>query len=281
MSASYPTSTKSFTTKVDGPGHTISASHVNDLQDEIVAIENGLRAGLAHDLLFTDATYDIGKSGATRPRDGFFSRNVTIGGALTVGTLTIPTLAQSLLFTDATYDIGASGATRPRDLFLSRLLDLSGAAAGQVKFPAAQNASTDVNTLDDYEEGTFTPTIVGSTSGAATYTAQAGFYTKIGKRVFFNLYVGTATAGTLVGNIRIGGLPFASQNTSFNHAGMVVSYFTGLGSNVVFLSGYTPPNTQYVELYKMAAAAAAVSNVVTADIGSTDFIISGSYQASA
>lgn len=35
------------------------------------------------DVLFTDATYDIGKSGATRPRDGFFSRNVVIGGTLT------------------------------------------------------------------------------------------------------------------------------------------------------------------------------------------------------
>jgi hypothetical protein len=32
------------------------------------------------DLKFTDATYDIGKSGATRPRDGFFSRNLVVGG---------------------------------------------------------------------------------------------------------------------------------------------------------------------------------------------------------
>jgi hypothetical protein len=39
---------------------------------------------LTNDLLFTDATYDIGKSGSTRPRDGFFSRNFTIGGLLTV-----------------------------------------------------------------------------------------------------------------------------------------------------------------------------------------------------
>lgn len=85
MSASYPTSTKSFTTKVDGPGHTISASHVNDLQDEVVAIENGLRAGLQHTLLFTpDATYDLGASGATRPRDGFFGRNVAIAGTAAI-----------------------------------------------------------------------------------------------------------------------------------------------------------------------------------------------------
>lgn len=36
------------------------------------------------DVLFADATYDIGKSGATRPRDGFFSRNVTMGGSATI-----------------------------------------------------------------------------------------------------------------------------------------------------------------------------------------------------
>jgi hypothetical protein len=41
---------------------------------------------LAADLLFTDALYDIGKTGATRPRDGFFSRNLTVGGAATVAT---------------------------------------------------------------------------------------------------------------------------------------------------------------------------------------------------
>jgi hypothetical protein len=38
---------------------------------------------LTGDLLFTDATYDIGKSGATRPRDGFFSRNLTVGNTIT------------------------------------------------------------------------------------------------------------------------------------------------------------------------------------------------------
>lgn len=40
---------------------------------------------LTGDLKFTDATYDIGKSGATRPRDAFFSRNVTVGSLATVG----------------------------------------------------------------------------------------------------------------------------------------------------------------------------------------------------
>src|SRR3989304_71180 len=45
---------------------------------------------LAANLLFVDATYDIGASGATRPRDFFLSRNATIGGTVTsVGLLTV------------------------------------------------------------------------------------------------------------------------------------------------------------------------------------------------
>ena len=55
-----------------------------------------------------------------------------------------------------------------------------------IKFPATQVPSADANTLDDYEEGTWTPVLGGSggTSGQ-TYAAQAGTYTKIGNRLFF------------------------------------------------------------------------------------------------
>lgn len=88
------------------------------------------------DQLFTDALYDIGKTGATRPRDGFFSRNVTIGATLTAVTLAgaLPAASltgnftQDMLFTDALFDIGKSGATRPRDGFFSRNLTVGGQA---------------------------------------------------------------------------------------------------------------------------------------------------------
>ena len=46
MPASYPTSAKTFTTKSDGPGNTIQAAHINDLQLEVTAIEQDLIAGL-------------------------------------------------------------------------------------------------------------------------------------------------------------------------------------------------------------------------------------------
>ena len=46
MPASYPTSAKAFTTKSDGPGNTILAAHINDLQAEVTAVETDLIAGL-------------------------------------------------------------------------------------------------------------------------------------------------------------------------------------------------------------------------------------------
>ena len=49
------------------------------------------------------------------------------------------------------------------------------------------NASS--NLLDDYEEGTFTPTFVFGTGSTWTYSNQAGHYTKIGNTVFFNIFI--------------------------------------------------------------------------------------------
>ncbi len=66
MAASYPTSVKSFTTKVDGAGNTIAAAHINALQDEVVAVEDALENGFTH---------------ALKP---------TVAGAETLGTTPLP-----------------------------------------------------------------------------------------------------------------------------------------------------------------------------------------------
>ncbi len=77
-----------------------------------------------------------------------------------------------------------------------------------ITFPATQSASTNANTLDDYEEGTWTPVIIGTTTaGTGTYTTQTGSYTKIGNQVTLHLTL-TWTAHTGTGNMRISGLPF-------------------------------------------------------------------------
>lgn len=58
-----------------------------------------LTTALSGDLLFTDATYDIGKTGATRPRDGFFSRNLVVGSAITSGLINSQTISSASSFT--------------------------------------------------------------------------------------------------------------------------------------------------------------------------------------
>lgn len=82
------------------------------------------------------------------------------------------------------------------------------ASGSGVTFPATQSASSDANTLDDYEEGTFTPTVIGEVAGTATYSTQVGKYTKIGNVV--NILIDlTWTGGTGSGAfLAVTGLPF-------------------------------------------------------------------------
>jgi hypothetical protein len=91
-----------------------------------------------------------------------------------------------------------------------------------ISFPATQSAQSDANTLDDYEEGTFTPTIVGSTTaGTGTYAVQSGVYTKIGNAVSVTVFlVWSAHTGT--GNMSISGLPFTSGSSRWTALGVRV-----------------------------------------------------------
>ena len=104
-----------------------------------------------------------------------------------------------------------------------------------ITFPATQSASTDVNTLDDYEEGTWTPSIAGTTSaGTASYTVRQGNYNKIGNVVYFSLYIDYGS-GTGTGNTKITGLPFstASTNTVLNSCSAIPRSLSYTGSQII------------------------------------------------
>jgi hypothetical protein len=93
------------------------------------------------------------------------------------------------------------------------LKDASTSATGVgITFPATQSASTDANTLDDYEEGSWTPTITPGTGSLTTYTSS-GTYIKIGKFVFVWFKFGITTAGTASGVANVGSLPFAAASS--------------------------------------------------------------------
>ena len=76
-----------------------------------------------------------------------------------------------------------------------------------ITFPATQVASADANTLDDYEEGTWTPSV----GGTATYSIQLGRYTKIGNIVHVEFML-TSNGGAGASNA-ITGLPFSAGTT--------------------------------------------------------------------
>jgi hypothetical protein len=80
-----------------------------------------------------------------------------------------------------------------------------------ITFPATQSASTSANTLDDYEEGTWTPTVNGFiTNPTMTYLFQTATYTKVGRLVTFELLVRGERVSGGSGRIYIKGLPFTS-----------------------------------------------------------------------
>jgi hypothetical protein len=91
-----------------------------------------------------------------------------------------------------------------------------------IAFPATQSASSDANTLDDYEEGTFTPTLTSGSGSITAYTAK-GRYVKIGKSVTITMSFSITTAGTAGGVGNFNGLPFTTVNAGFgggNRAGV-------------------------------------------------------------
>jgi hypothetical protein len=111
--------------------------------------------------------------------------------------------------------------------YYGTLLNSDGAIpVNGVAFPAAQVASADPNTLDDYEEGTWEPTIIGSsTPGTQTYSEQSGLYTKIGNVCTVQGRVSiTAKDAAMSGNTIIGGLPFAAKTGVSRHSASFAQY---------------------------------------------------------
>jgi hypothetical protein len=172
----------------------------------------------------------------------------------------------------------AGGDPGHGNLALQGTLTIDG---GQIKFPSAQAASSNVNTLDDYEEGTWTPVIGGSggQSGQA-YTTQAGRYLKVGRMVTVQCYVQLSTKGTITTNVQLQGLPFAAVNDANCFPSASLVWFN---SNTTFVSLHAVinPFTTTADL-RGATAAAATNNtaLATADVTNTfGFVVTLTYEA--
>lgn len=109
---------------------------------------------------------------------------------------------------------------------------------GRIKFPTTQIPSADANTLDDYEEGTWTP-VLNTFSGGAS--SVSGEYTKIGNRVSLTYtLVSSGALASTAGTSNITGLPFTPATTTATVTSN--NSVANLGPGAIFTIGalYTP-----------------------------------------
>lgn len=164
---------------------------------------------------------------------------------------------------------GTAAALGPTSSPTFRSLTLTN---GQIVFPATQVPSANANTLDDYEKGTWTPTLSFATPGdlSVAYTTRNGTYTKIGDRVIidYDIVTSTFTHTTASGNAQITSIPFTPAARSFaalNFAGITKATYTS------FLTRISAGST----MLTIAAAGSGVvgSSVVAADMPSGGTVI--------
>lgn len=167
--ASYPSATKSFTTKTDGPSQTIFAAHANDIQDEVVAIENDLRAGQVGGtaVAVTGSTLVFGAGSAATPSVAVREADVGMYSSAT-NALELATNGVKAFGIDATQFIDSP--TQPRCVaYHNTTQSLADATLVALLFN-----SEDVDTATMHDTGS-------NTSRVTVPTGGDGFYLIVGK----------------------------------------------------------------------------------------------------
>lgn len=139
-------------------------------------------------------------------------------------------------------------------------------AVNGIAFPATQVPSSDPNTLDDYEEGTWVPSVGGN----ATYTAQTGYYTKVGRLVHIHCrlvinVLGTGSASTITT------LPY----TSLVATGGGTVFWTNSAAAYVYIAAYA--NGTSVQFTGATAATATLSSGISPLQDGTEVIFNLTY----
>jgi len=129
------------------------------------------------------------------------------------------------------------------------------------------------NALDDYEEGTFTPTVTSGITSVG-YSAQTGYYTKIGNLVMFNLRVVTSSGNAQSSTFAVGNLPFTSAATQQPGGAAIRAYASSFSSSAsqVFIG----PASTSISFFTLSGTAFAGTSI--ADHDGFDLRITGIYR---
>lgn len=170
---------------------------------------------------YTPGFVQVYRNGARLGNADFTATNgttITLTNAATAGDLvtieyyTLTSLTNALPLTGGT----VTGTVTFNSAITGAAATFSGIVAangGGIQFPATQVSSAGANTLDDYEEGTWTPTITfggGSTGLTLDTGSSVGRYVKMGRSVTINVRILFTNKGSSTGTAAIGGLPFTS-----------------------------------------------------------------------
>ena len=149
-----------------------------------------------------------------------------------------------------------------------------------ITFPATQSASSNANTLDDYEEGTWTfgVSFGGGTTGI-TYSETAGSYTRVGNMVNIRGYCELTSKGSSSGAAQVTGLPFVCSSATNAHTSCGIAL-----NNVSFNAWpmcWIGPTTALGNIYQ-STTAGALSAIQNTNFNNTSWImISCSYYTTA
>ena len=216
-------------------------------------------ANTASAIVARDASGNFTAGTITAALTGAASANVLKAGdtmtgvlAVTAGTAALPGIAVSGDLNTGIYSPGADQLAISTGGTVKATVDSSGRLlvgvsananggilqlSGGITFPATAVAASDANTLDDYEEGSWTPTYAPSSGSFTTMTVnvQGARYVKIGQQVTVSAYFFTTAvdATGASGNISISGLPFTTRSTQVVRYGAVLGYTAGFNSKPI------------------------------------------------
>jgi hypothetical protein len=227
---------------------------------EIDLSSGDLTLDVAGDIMLdSDSGYVLFKDGGTEHARIFQnnSGDVNIGSQISDKDMKFTGNDGGVGITALTLDMSDGGAATLNNGLTLTDGNLVVSSGHGIDFGATANSSGTMSSelLDDYEEGTWTPSHGGNTS----YTNRTGTYVKVGQTVFIRGQVNINELGT-GSNAAITGLPFTSATTvNGNPAGTLnVNYYSGLAIAVIHIAGYVTSNATTINTVANVTANATI-----------------------